>query len=106
MTDLSPLQILPRDIGSIDGLKPESAPRAPSSERSPEFQEILRRTLGNVSRDADQVEQAVSPSFAEMQKAMETAKTAFADTMQAHQLMQNLLRGLGDGQGSDAEPKE
>ena len=97
MTDITPLNLPPRDLGPIEGLKPVASPAAQPTEKALDFQEILLKTLGNVSRDTDRLEKASTPSYEEMPRAMEDAKNAFAETMQAHQLMQNLLQGFASG---------
>ncbi|MDX9753123.1 MAG: hypothetical protein RBU29_04130 [bacterium] len=91
MTDFF-IPIPPPNIGAIEpSKKPDSAPPA-QAEGSVSFQETLKKTLGQIKQEADQVAEAAPPSYEEMDQVMNAAKNAFADTMQAHQMMQMIFQ--------------
>lgn len=93
MADLNPLHIPPHNIGPVDpatgpGAKPKPA------EASPGFQDILKEQLGEISRETDQVANESNATFEDMAKVMSAAKNVFNDTLNAHQLMQQMIDNL------------
>ncbi len=94
--DLSPLHIPPRAPESVDTAKPAASPHPKTEVDQPTFQETLKQTLGSLSREADQIANGPTPSFEDVPQAMEAAKNAFQDTMQAHQMMQQLVSNMGE----------
>ena len=108
MPDFTTIPILPQNIGAIETVKrsPEASlasavPRA----GEPSFKETLMKTLGQIQQDTEQVSQASPPSYEEMDQVMKVAQTAFTDTMQAHQLMQQLFNQSAMPQQEIFSPK-
>lgn len=111
MSDLNPLNIPPQNIGPVDpatgpGAKPKPA------EASPGFQDILKEQLGEISRETDQVANESNATFEDMAKVMSAAKNVFNDTLNAHQLMQQMIDNLPedgstqDGTSPDSAPQD
>jgi len=92
MADFSFIPIPPRAIGPAEIQPPQpSAPSTSPAAPVTNFQEKLLQALNQIGAGVDQVGQS-TPTFQDMQKAMEQAKSAFTETMQAHQLMQSLMK--------------
>lgn len=93
MPDLFSIPIPPQNSGAIETVKrsPETSPSVLPHAGEPSFKETLMKTLGNLQQEAEQVSKAAPPSYEEMDKVMKAAQNAYTDTMQAHQLMQQLL---------------
>jgi hypothetical protein len=105
MADFNPIQIPPHSIGPVDptsgqGAKPKQA------EGSPGFQDILKEQLGEISRETDQVANVSNPTFEDMAKVMSAAKSVFDDTMNAHQLMQQMINHLPEDSAPTENPQE
>ncbi len=91
MTDFNSIPIPPRGIESIntgnqDGVQPKQV-----QPQSGDFQNQLVQAMGQVSADADLVANAASSNYENVEQAMGIAKNVFADTMQVHQMMQELI---------------
>ncbi|MGI6457149.1 MAG: hypothetical protein ACOX5R_16240 [bacterium] len=95
MNDFSSFHIPPRDISSLESTQPSSASKKPAQQiESNPFKDTLRQALGDMSQQAETISNAAAPRFEEMQIAMDSAKNAFQQTMQAHQLMQTLIQDI------------
>ncbi len=101
--DLSIFRVPPPSPDAIEGKKPASPSSHHSAEKGPSFQDTLKKTLGNLSEEADQIAKSPAPSFANMQKAMDAATTAFHDTMQAHQMMQQITPNMDNTKDSSGK---
>lgn len=100
MTDINPIHIPP--VGPPGESK--AGRSAPAGGGGPaDFKETLKKTLGEVSSEAERVAQT-PPGVHEVDQAMSTAKNLFAETMQAHQMMRHLLGEppAPDGGGEDS----
>ena len=100
MVDLPFIPIPPRNAGPAE-IQPSTA-AVPKSALpvSPDlaFQEKLLRALSQIGAGVDQVGQS-TPTFQDMHQVMEQAKSAFTETMQAHQLMQSLTKNADSSAG-------
>jgi hypothetical protein len=93
MADFSSLPIPPRNIGAIEPTQktPDSSPQSGQPVQGASFKETLMKQLEHIRKEADQVADAQPPNYEDMDKAMHAAKTAYTDTMNAHQMMQQLF---------------
>lgn len=105
MADLNPLNIPPQNIGPVD---PASGPGAKPkpAEASPGFQDILKEQLGEISRETDQVANESNATFEDMAKVMSAAKNVFNDTLNAQQLMQQMIDNLPEDSASQDNSSE
>lgn len=81
----------PKTVGSIESGKTDSTRIQTTGDQGVDFENHLMQALGQISQEADQVAEASSSSYENVQDAMNQAKNAFSDTMQAHQMMQYFL---------------
>jgi hypothetical protein len=81
----------PKAIGPVESGKPDAARVQPTGAQGVDFENHLMQALGQISQEADQVAEASSSSYENVQDAMDQAKNAFSDTMQTHQMMQYFL---------------
>lgn len=110
MTDINFISSFLKGTGPIEPGKPEASPAQPVFEQGANFQDRLMQTLGQINQEADQVAQASSSSYENVEQAMNKAQTAFSDTMQANQMMQyfliNQLQKQGNPEPSGEEGAE
>ena len=110
MADINFIPSFPKGIGPIEPGNPEVAPSQPVFGQGANFQDQLMQALGQINQEADQVAQASSSSYENVEQAMNQAQTAFSDTMQANQMMQyflmNQLRKQGNPEPSGEEGAE
>jgi hypothetical protein len=106
MPDFSSVPIPPQNIGGIEPSKnkPDSAQK-PAQPGQDSFKETLMKQLDQIKADTDQMANATPPSYEEMDQAMNAAKNAFSDTMQAHNLMQQLFKPDSSNENSSEEGK-
>lgn len=104
MSDMSSFPIPPRDVSSIDGAKPAAGPKPQNQADLGQFKDELIQALGQIGQDADQVSQSSPSKVEDVESAMDQAKSAFDDTMQAHQLMQKLITPMTD-MNNEAPPE-
>ncbi|MEW6237683.1 MAG: hypothetical protein AB1656_20045 [Candidatus Omnitrophota bacterium] len=93
MSDLSSFSIPPRDVSALEGTKPGAA--ASKAKPMPEgvsFQDELIQAAKRIGENAEKGTQTSPSNVKDVDQAMNWAKNAFDDTMQAHQLMQNLIQ--------------
>lgn len=105
MNDFTPLNIPPREIGKAEPGKPDSTPSGPKPDAA-EFQNQLKQALGGMIEDVSHVQNASPQTMEDIQKAMDAAKNAFSNSMQAHELMQSLLGDVAPKPDSEANPEE
>ncbi len=104
MTDFNSIPIPPRGIESIDTGKLDGIQPKQNQPQSGDFQNQLLQALGQISADADQVANAASSNYENVEQAMGIAKNVFADTMQMHQMMQELIHpNANDDSDGDKE---
>ncbi len=102
MADFNPIHIPPQGVGPVDPASGKGAKPKPA-EGSSGFQDILKEQLGEISRETEKVSNAPSPTFEDLGKAMDAAKNAFNDTMQAHSLMQQMINNLPEETNGDEQ---
>ncbi len=105
MSDMSSFPIPPRDVSSIDGAKPAPGPNPKNQADLGQFKDELIQALGQIGHDADQMSQTSPSKVEDVESAMDQAKSAFDDTMQAHHLMQKLIPPMTD-MNNETPPEE
>lgn len=104
MADFNPINIPPQGIGPVDPSSGQK-PSPKQAEGTPGFQDILKQQLGELSRETDEVASASNPTFEDMAEVMNNAKNVFEDTMQTHQLLQQMINKLPEDQAASDEEK-
>ncbi|MBN2327510.1 MAG: hypothetical protein JXR73_10185 [Candidatus Omnitrophica bacterium] len=100
MADINSINPFPQGIGPVEQDKTEKTSSPQSQTQNINFQSELMRALGQINQEADQVADASSSNYENVQNAMDAAKTAFTDTMQAHQMMQHFIQNSIQPQGN------
>lgn len=92
MADINSINPFHQGIGPVDQGKTDKASSPQNQPQNINFQNELMRALGQINQEAEQVADASSSNYENVQNAMDAAKTAFTDTMQAHQMMQHFIQ--------------
>ena len=92
MTDLNSIPIPPRGIESINTGNQDAIQSQQNQPTSGDFQNQLMQAMGQINADTNQVANAASSNYENVEQAMGIAKNVFADTMQVHQMMQELIQ--------------
>lgn len=105
MNDFNQFFLPPKGVENLDPAQPRPN-QAPKQEDAGVFQEQLRKALGSIQQDVNQVANSAPANLEDMQKAMEAAQNAYSGTMHAHDLMQSLLSGIQNDQAGESDEQK